>query len=139
MAQSLRDIMTPNPTTVESSAPIVEAAEKMRSENIGDVIVVDGGQIKGIVTDRDITVRAVAERKDPTSSSVSEIFSSDPSTLTPDAEPGEAVRLMTEMNIRRLPIVENGKPVGIVSLGDLAVHLDSDSGLADISAARPNN
>lgn len=136
---SIREVMTKDPVALSGDSPVLEAARCMQRDDIGDVIVLDGDKASGILTDRDITVRLVAEGKDPSATKISEICSTGLETLGPDASVGDAVRLMTDKDIRRLPIIENGKPVGIVSLGDLAVSHDSDSGLADISAAPPNN
>jgi CBS domain-containing protein len=137
---SIRDVMTPDPRTFPQTAPVVEAARVMREADIGDVIVLDDGdEICGIVTDRDIVVRTVAEGQDPSQARLGDICTRDPATLSPEDSVGDAVRLMTDKAIRRLPIVESGKPVGIVSLGDLAVSHDPESGLADISAAPAND
>lgn len=137
---SIREVMTAEPTTCPATATLVDAAGIMKDQDIGNVIVLDDGeQICGVVTDRDIVVRAVAEQRDPASTKLGDICSRDLITLSPEDEVGDAVRLMTEKAIRRLPVVEAGKPVGIVSLGDLAVTHDPTSGLADISAAPPNN
>ena len=138
MAQTLKDLMTPNPLTVTAGTTIVDAAQQMRDRGIGDVIVTDGGKVCGIVTDRDIVVRAVADGGEPTTTTVGDICSRDLVTLSPGADVTEAVTLMRERALRRLPVVENGKPVGIVSIGDLAIERDEDSALADISAAPPN-
>lgn len=135
---TLKDLMTPNPLTVSTDTPVVDAARHMRDEGIGDVIVTDGDTVQGIVTDRDIVVRAVADGLDTSTTTVGEICSTDLTTLSPDAKVEEAVTLMRERALRRLPVVENGKPVGIVSIGDMAIERDEDSALADISAAPPN-
>lgn len=139
MPQSVRDVMTPNPISLSDSAPVVDAAQAMRDSDIGDVIVLDqSDELCGIVTDRDIVVRVLAEGKDPQATSLSEICSSNVHTLSPDDAVGDAVRLMREKAVRRIPVVEGGKPIGLVSIGDLAIERDSDSALADISAAEPN-
>jgi signal-transduction protein with cAMP-binding, CBS, and nucleotidyltransferase domain len=136
MGQSIRDVMSTDPVVLQQEASIQEAAQAMREQDIGDVIVLDDSQqICGIVTDRDIAVRAVAQGRDPQSVTVGEICSRDLQTLSPDDDVGDAVKVMSEKAIRRLPVVDNGRPVGIVSLGDLAVTRDPDSVLADISAA----
>ncbi len=109
----------------------------MKEHNIGDVVVTEGDQIRGIVTDRDIVVRAVAENKNPLDVRLAEILSDDLVTLSPQDSVDDAVRLMADRALRRLPVVENGKPVGIVTLGDLAVERDPSSALAGISAAPP--
>jgi signal-transduction protein with cAMP-binding, CBS, and nucleotidyltransferase domain len=136
MGQSIRGVMSTDPVVLQQEASIQEAAQAMREQDIGDVIVLDDSQqICGIVTDRDIAVRAVAQGRDPQSVTVGEICSRDLQTLSPDDDVGDAVKVMSEKAIRRLPVVDNGRPVGIVSLGDLAVTRDPDSVLADISAA----
>jgi CBS domain-containing protein len=139
MADRVREVMTQNPTTVEASASLKDAAQLMDREDIGNVLVVENGQVQGIVTDRDIVVRAIAKDKDPADTSVREVASTDLEQLSPDDSIQDAVRKMEQADVRRLPVVEDGKPVGIVSLGDLAVEKDTDSALADISAASPNN
>jgi CBS domain-containing protein len=139
VAQSIREVMTPNPAMLPSSASIADAARLMRDDDIGNVLVMDDSRVRGIVTDRDITVRAVADGKDPDSVQVGEICTSQVMTATPDESVEDAVRKMREAAVRRLPVVEGDQPVGIVSLGDLAVERDEGSTLADISAAPPNN
>jgi CBS domain-containing protein len=136
---NIREVMTTDPTTLAVSSSITEAARVMRDEDIGDVIVMDDGKLCGIVTDRDIVVRALADKRDPASTKLGDICSRDVTTLSPDDEVGDAVKLMTREALRRLPIVDDGRPVGIVSLGDLAVTHDPESGLADISSAPANN
>lgn len=140
MAQSIMEVMTTDPITIPQRASVQEAAQAMRDSDIGDVIVLDDSeQVCGIVTDRDIAVRFVAEGKDPAGTLLGEIYSRELQTLSPKDSVGDAVRLMSEKAIRRLPVVDEGKPVGIVSIGDLAATQDPDSALADISAAPPNN
>ena len=138
MKDSIRDVMTRNPKTLAQSATIMEAACAMRDNDIGDVVVLDQGRLCGIVTDRDIVVRALAGGCDPNRTSVGDICSRDLVTLAPDDSTGHAVRVMRERAIRRLPIEEGGRVVGIVTLGDVAVDADRRSALADISAAPPN-
>ena len=121
MAHSIREIMTPNPTTVEPSTPIVEAARLMRTEDVGLLPIVDGDQLSGTVTDRDITIRAVAEGRDPQSTTVGEIASRDLVTIDPQQNLDEALRLMAQHQVRRLPVVEeDGRLVGIVAQADVA-------------------
>jgi CBS domain-containing protein len=138
MAQYLREIMTQNPVTLQSTDSVVAAARTMRDGNIGDVVVLNNGQIQGILTDRDIVVRALAEGRDPARTTVGEICSRELTTLAPSDPVAAAVTVMRERAIRRLPVVEGGRPVGIVSLGDLAVERDPQSALGGISAAPPN-
>jgi CBS domain-containing protein len=138
MASTVRDIMTTDITTLTSGDSLVEAARRMRDADAGDVLVVDDGQLRGIVTDRDIVTGAIADGQDPDSTSLSQVCSSELVTVSPDDDVRRAVELMRERAVRRLPVVEGGKAVGIVSLGDLAVERDPDSALAEISAAAPN-
>jgi CBS domain-containing protein len=138
MAQTVEEIMTTNPRTVNVDGTVLQAAQLMRDSDIGDVIVVEDGQVTGMVTDRDIVVRAVAEGRDPESTTVGEIATTGVQAIEPDASVDDALRMMREHDIRRLPVVKNGRPVGIVSLGDLAVEREPDSTLADISAAAPD-
>jgi CBS domain-containing protein len=138
MARTVEEIMTRDPRTVNADDPIVDAARLMRDSDIGDVIVMDEGQVTGIVTDRDIVVRGIAEGKDPDSTSVSDVCTTGVETIEPDATVDDALSLMREKDIRRLPVAKNKRPVGIISLGDLAVEREPDSTLADISAASPD-
>jgi CBS domain-containing protein len=110
----------------------------MREANIGDIIVLEGDQLYGIVTDRDIVVRTVAEGRDPETATLGDICSREMTTLSPTDIVEDAVRLMRDKAIRRVPVIENGTPIGIVSLGDLAVSQDLHSTLGHISAAPPN-
>ena len=139
MAQTLKDLMTPNPTTCSTDTTLSDAAREMKNRDIGNVIVTRSGKVCGIVTDRDIVVRAIADGRDPQSTTLGEICSTDVVTVSPHDDVTEAVTLMRERALRRLPVVEKGKPVGIVSIGDLALERDEKSALADISAAPPNN
>ena len=138
MAQNLRDIMTQKPFTLQTSDTLTAAARTRRDGNIGDVVVVENDQVRGILTDRDIVVRALAEGMDPSRTTVGEVCSKELTTLSPTDSIAQAVSIMRDKAIRRLPVVENGHPVGIVSLGDLAVERDPDSVLGGISAAPPN-
>ena len=140
MAQMVRDVMTPDPTTVESTVSVVEAARRMRGHDVGALIVLRGWDICGIVTDRDIAVRAVAEGLDPMETTVGEICSPHLVGLSLDATVDDAVTLMRDNALRRLPVVAGGRPIGIVSLGDLVTQQERKSGkvLAGISAAPPN-
>ena len=131
--------MTASPRCCDSSATVTEAAKEMKGGDVGAILVTESDVLTGIVTDRDIVLRAVADGRDPDGTTVTDVCTSDPATLSPDEELGDAVRRVKEANIRRLPVVEDGKPVGILSLGDLAERLDPESVLADISAAPANN
>ena len=140
MPNLVRDVMTADPVALDRTVTVAEAARAMRDSDIGAVIVLDdGGVTCGIVTDRDITVRAVAEGQDPTTVELSSICSANPSTIAPDASIEEALELMRREDVRRLPVVEGDQPVGIVSLGDVSVERDAGDALADISSAPANN
>lgn len=138
MARTVNEVMTVAPATVQAGDPARAAARVIRDHDVGAVLVLDDGDLHGIVTDRDLAVRLVADGRDAESTTVGEIASRDPTAVESDASIDEAVGLMRERALRRLPVVEHGTPVGIVSLGDLAVERDSDSALADISASDPN-
>ena len=139
MARTVGDVMTVAPMTIASERPFADAARIMRDADIGGLIVLADGGVAGIVTDRDIVVRGVAEGRDPATTRVIDVCTRDVATVRSDQDLAEAVRSMRERDVRRLPVVEDGQPVGILSLGDLAVERDPDSALADISAADPNN
>lgn len=139
MEGSVREVMTPDPVTVDITATAMEAARAMRDADVGSVIVLDDGVIGGIVTDRDITVRAVAEGADPKGITLGEICTPSPTTITPDTSCDEALEIMQAEAIRRLPVVEEDRPVGIVSLGDLSHDEEAGEALAEISDALPNN
>jgi len=136
--RTVAEMMTPDPIALPQTASVFDAAQKMRDASIGDVVVLDGERVCGIVTDRDIVVRAIAAGRDPRSTKLADICSRGLTTLRPEDNVGTAVRLMREHTVRRLPVVENGRPVGILTLGDLAIEEDSESALADVSAAPPN-
>src|SRR5690242_6879559 len=138
MSKSVRDLMTTNPIRLPASAPIREAARQMRENDIGDVVVEKDGKLCGIVTDRDIVVRAIADGKNLETMNLETICSKDLTFLSPDQTDEDAVRLMREKSIRRLPVLEGGKIVGILSLGDLAVDKDPRSVLGRVSAAAAN-
>ena len=126
----IRDVMTPNPRTVTPDDSIQNAARIRRDEDTGAVPVVDNGRPVGMVTDRDIVVRAVADGSQ-LNRPVSEIVTGAVVTVTPDTSTRDAAQLMSEHQIRRLPVVENERLVGIVSLGDLAVKEGRDGRTGD--------
>ena len=134
MGESIRDVMTTEPVAMSATSSVADAARAMRDRPIGDVIVLENGRVCGIVTDRDIVVRALAAGRDL--HATRKPGADDPGI---DRKRQEAIQLMREQAIRRLPVVEHGKPIGIVSLGDLAVVRDRRSVLGDISAAPPNH
>lgn len=137
MAQMVSEIMSTDPATVPGQVSISEAARLMREREIGDVLVTDEGRLRGVLTDRDIVVRAVAEERTDTAT-VREICTEDVVSCRVSDEVDRAVALMREHAVRRLPVLDEGRPVGVVSLGDLAIERDQRSALADISAAFPS-
>ena len=127
------EIMVSSPVSVDSSASVAEAAETMRQHDLEDVLVVVGGRIFGILTGRDIAFRATACGKSLKESAVGTFCTKAPVVLSPDDSVDYAVEVMRQQSIRRLPVAENGVPVGTVSLADLAVACDRISALGHIS------
>jgi CBS domain-containing protein len=138
MSQKVHEIMTDRLFTVGKQTTLHEAARRMRDAGIGDVLVVEDGHLSGLVTDRDLVIRALADGKDPGHTSVGEVCSDELVSVEPDDDIPRAVDLMRTHALRRLPVTENDRPVGIISLGDLAIDRDRASALADISAASPD-
>lgn len=139
MGQMIRDIMTTNPITLGADSTLQEAAHVMRDSDIGSILVVeDGARLCGIVTDRDIVVRGLGEDRDPKTTTLREVCSQALAHLTPDDEVAHAIKLMGKKGIRRIPVMEGERAVGVVSLGDLALARDQDSALGGISAREPN-
>jgi len=123
----LKDVMTRDVEVVHPNATLEEAAAKMDSLDIGPLPVCDGNRLVGMVTDRDITVRATAAGKDPRTTQVREVMTDDVVYCFDDDDTNEAARLMEEQQIRRLVVLDRDKRlVGIVSLGDLAVATQDD-------------
>jgi CBS domain-containing protein len=114
--------MTKNPITVESSATAKEVATKMKEEKLGTVLVTDKGRLKGLVIDRQIITKVVAAGKDPAKVKVSEFMTESPVTVSPDMDIEEASQIIGEKGYRRIPVVENEKPVGIISVADIVEH-----------------
>jgi CBS domain-containing protein len=139
MARFVRDVMTPDPRALGKDATAVEAARVMKEEDVGAVVITDGDEVYGILTDRDIVVRGIAEGRSPDEIKVGDIATTELTALQPDDSIDDAIRAVREKHIRRLPVVEDGRPVGILSIGDLALERDQESALAEISAAAPNN
>lgn len=137
--QQVKDVMSTNVVALSKDASINDAARAMSDKNIGSVVVVeDGGKLYGIVTDRDLVVRGLAQSLEPQSTRLEQVCSADVAQLRPDDRVDDAIRLMGEKAIRRVPVIDKGKPIGIVSLGDLAVERDRSSALGTISAAPAN-
>lgn len=139
MAKKVRELMSKQPVKLQGSAPVAEAARQMRSADVGAIIVEENSKPCGIVTDRDIAIRVVAQGLDPQKTPVSQICSKDLTTLAPEDDIERAVQMMRQKAIRRVLVVDSqNKALGIVSLGDLALERDSQSVLGQISAAPPN-
>ncbi|MGK5440688.1 CBS domain-containing protein [Micromonospora sp. URMC 105] len=133
------EFMTTRLVTMDGDDTLTAAAQEMRDSAIGDVVVTAGDDVVGIVTDRDITVRGVAESMDPNTTKLNEITSKDVVTVSQYDDAVAAADLMRTYAVRRLPVIDDGKLVGLVSMGDLAVEREPQSVLADISADEPNN
>lgn len=125
-SNKVQDIMTKNVATVSPNQTVQEAAQIMSQKNIGALPVVENGQVKGMITDRDITLRTSAQGKNPASTSVSEVMTNRVVTGTPNMSIQEAANVMAQNQVRRLPIVENNQLQGIVALGDIATNSASD-------------
>ena len=124
---AIRDLMTSNPATLEPSSTVADAAKVMASEDVGPVPIVEGERLVGMVTDRDLVVRVIAEGRDPNSTTLGEIASSDLVTIQPDTELEEATRLMSQHQVRRLLVTEDGgRLIGIVAQADIARALDEE-------------
>jgi CBS domain-containing protein len=128
MAKSVRDTMTENPRSIKTSASVVEAARLMREEHVGSLPITDDEQLVGMITDRDITTRVVAEAEDPMRTSVGDVYSRDLITVEPDEGLDEALQLMARHQVRRLPVIENGRLVGIVAQADIALSESKKTG-----------
>jgi CBS domain-containing protein len=120
----IRDLMTENPSTCEPGTPVVEAAKVMAREDVGPIPVVEGGRLTGLVTDRDLVVRVLAEGRDPQTTTVGEVATSDVVTVSPDSSLDEALKLLASNKVRRLPVVEGDRLVGIVAQADVARHAE---------------
>lgn len=141
-AQNVGEVMTANSVTMPRSASLREAAQVMRERDIGTVIVVEDKEsqkVAGIVTDRDMVVRGMAQGYDPDDVSLQDVMSGELVTVTEDMPIKRVVDLMMQKAVRRLPVVRGDQPVGVVSIGDLAVERDPKSAVGHISAQSPNN
>ena len=121
MASNVRDTMTGDPRSIGASASVVEAARLMRQQDIGSLPITEDEKLVGMITDRDITTRVVAEAADPMTTSVGDVYSRDLISIEPHEDLEEALRLMARHQVRRLPVVENGRLVGIVAQADVAL------------------
>ncbi|GCD19074.1 CBS domain-containing protein [Cellulomonas sp. H30R-01] len=138
MTRTVSAFMTPHPTVVEVTDTLHAVAQTMATQDVGSLVVAEDGAVVGIVTDRDLVVRGLAQGIG-LDAPVGQLATGDVVTVGPDDDVDEVVRLMRERAVRRVPVVDGDQAVGIVSIGDLAVDLDPDSALADISEAPPND
>jgi CBS domain-containing protein len=121
MAKSVRDAMTEDPRSIGASASVVEAARLMREQHIGSLPVTEDERVVGMITDRDITTRVVAESAVPKTTSVGDVYSRDLISVEPNSDLDEALRLMARHQVRRLPVVENDRLVGMIAQADIAL------------------
>ncbi|WP_129789745.1 CBS domain-containing protein [Promicromonospora panici] len=136
--QTVADVMTPAPSTIGMSETLQTAAQLMAAQDVGALVVQAGHTTIGIVTDRDIVVRGLAEGLG-LEAMVGEVASEDIVTVGPGVAAETAVEMMRAAAVRRIPVLDGDTVVGIVSIGDLAVERDPASALADISEAEPND
>lgn len=138
MVNDITEVMSERVHSVTPDTVLRRAAEIMRDEDVGDVMVLESGQLRGILTDRDIVVRCVAEGGDPDTMRAGDVCSSELVTVPRQSSLKDAVHAMRTATVRRLPVVEGEDVVGVVSMGDLARAMDERSALADVSGAEPN-
>jgi CBS domain-containing protein len=135
----VRAVMTGDPVVLPASTTIGDAAVLMRDRKIGDVLVVGSNGVTGIVTDRDIVVRAVATGRDLSKTTVGDICTTEPATVGPDDDSEVALRVMAKRAVRRLPVVDRGLVVGVITLNDISGTTDVGEVTAEIAAAPPND
>jgi CBS domain-containing protein len=139
MAKTVRDVMTKNPVALSSDSSVMDAAKAMSDHRIGTVVVMEMDEPKGIVTDRDITVRAVATGKDPSTTKLADIWSQSLAAVRPDQPIEDAIQVMKSHDVKRIVVMSDSHLEGIVSLADLARNNDDADVENDISRAEPNN
>jgi CBS domain-containing protein len=120
MGKSIRDVMSSNPCAIDADKPVAYAAKMMKEEDVGLAPIVEGDRLLGTLTDRDIVLRVVAEGKDPQTVTAREVASTDLITIDPQQDLDEALRLMASNQVRRLPVVEEGRLVGVLAQADVA-------------------
>ncbi|MCT9009008.1 CBS domain-containing protein [Streptomyces sp. NPDC054766] len=138
MVEAVRDVMTGPPRSVLPRTPVTDVARYMRDEGIGAVLVTEGGRLRGVVTDRDLVVRVMCRGGNIDHVTAAQACSDVLVTVSPDDDIDRAVTLMRQRAVRRIPVVDDGRPVGIVTLGDIAVENEPDSVLSAITTAAPN-
>jgi CBS domain-containing protein len=134
MTRKVRDIMSAAPVSMAATQSVSVAAKAMKERGVGTVLVVSGERLEGLVTDRDITIRVLAENRDPATTRLGDICTGELAVLRPDDDVRHADRLVRERAVRRLLVIADGVPVGVVSIGDLALDRDERSAPAEIPA-----
>ncbi len=137
--RKVRDIMSSAPVCMAPDESVSAAALAMKQHGIGTVLVLADDMLSGLVTDRDITVRVLAEDRDPRTTPIGDICSTELAVLGPDDDVEQASRLVRDRALRRIPVLQDGIPVGVVSIGDLALQNDGTSALSGVPAAPPNS
>jgi len=135
----MRDIMSPAPVCMAPGESVSAAARAMRQHGIGTVLVLTDGRLSGLVTERDITVRVIAENRDPRATRIGDICSAELVVLGPDDDVEQATRLVRERAVRRIPVLQGEDPVGVVSVGDLALEKDPASAPSGVSSAQTDS
>jgi CBS domain-containing protein len=135
--RKVRDIMSAAPVCMPPGESVSAAAMAMKRHGTGTVLVLTDGRLTGLVTDRDITVRVLAENRDPRTTPVGDICRSELVVLDPDDDLAQAARLVRDRAVRRILVLRNGTPVGVVSSGDLALEKDARAVLSGVSSASP--
>jgi CBS domain-containing protein len=138
MTRKVREIMSAAPVCMAASESVSAAAKAMKERGIGTVLVLSAGRLAGLVTDRDIAIQVLAENREPLTTRLGDICSSELAVLSPDDAVETATRILRDRAVRRLPVMADGTPVGVVSIGDLALDKDERSALSQISASGPN-
>ena len=136
--RKVRDIMSAAPVCMAPGEPVSAAAGAMKQHDIGTVLVLTDGRLSGLVTDRDVTVRVLAEGRDPRTTRIGDICSGELVVLDPDDNLAQAARLVRDHAVRRIPVLRNGTPVGVLSVGDLALEKDATSVLSGVSSTPPD-
>ena len=137
--RKMRDIMSAAPACMAPGDSVSAAAQVMKQHGIGTVLVLTDGRLSGLVTDRDITVRVLAENRDPQTTRIGDICSSELVVLHPDDDIAEATRLVRDRAVRRMPVMRDGTPVGVVSIGDLTAEKDATSAPSALRPAPPTS
>ena len=137
--RKVRDVMSAAPACMPPGESVSAAARAMKQHGTGTILVLTKGRLSGLVTDRDITVRVLAENRDPRTTAIGDICGSELMALDPDDDLARAAWLVRDRAVRRIPVLRGGTPVGVVSTGDLALEKDATPVLSGVSSAPPNS